>query len=56
VTATAMTNRNAAIVVATALRRLLVNERAMGLALVKAVCLNFDDEAAPSRCRFCFMK
>ena len=56
VTTATMTHRDAAIVVAATFRRFLVDQRTMRLALVKAVGLYFDDEAASSRCRFSFMK
>ena len=56
VTAATMPHRDAAIVVAATLRRLLVDECGVRLALVQAISLDLDDEAASGRGRFCFMK
>ncbi len=56
VTTAAMPDRDAAVVVAATLRRFLVDERSVRLALVQAVSLDLDDETAPGRGRLCFMK
>ena len=52
----AMPHRDTPVVIAATLRRLLVDERSVRLALVEAVSLDLDDETAPGGSRLCFMK
>ena len=56
VTAALMTNRDTAVVIATAVARLLLKKRRERLAFMQVRRLNSYDETAPGRCRFSFMR